>query len=285
MRWYGIIEAVNKIKKITLRDNRYTENSDKDLDLTNITVIVGPNNAGKSQILRDIYRYLEQSAEMKLVKGIELEFPKNESRLTELLKPIMGPYEKQSHGQEGDISLRTISVDSENPTRQSGFNLPTLISEIIKNGFKQIHPHITKFFILRLDGRNRFQLISNQPMGKLDRVDNILQKIAQDAEKRQKIKDILLEEFGLHFYTPISEGAFEIRLSPEYNKTADENLMHLDSLNFFKAIPKIEELGDGVQCFTGLLVALHSVDATMFFIDEPRRFYILHKRDTWHIIL
>ena len=54
-----------KIKKIKLKDEFFTTDSDKEFSIENLILIVGPNNAGKSQILKDIHLYLERKAEMK----------------------------------------------------------------------------------------------------------------------------------------------------------------------------------------------------------------------------
>jgi len=270
-----------KINKIELRDELFTSDSNKKFSVDNLTLIVGPNNAGKSQILKDIHFYLVKKAEMKLVKEVELDFPRDVESVTKLLEPLEHPYEKKSHGQEGDIALKTITVDSENQAQNQGFNLPILVNGIVKNGLSQLLPQITKFFTLRLNGRNRFQLISNQQMGDFETANTTLQKIQQNKEIKKKIKRLIFDEFDQNFYISVSNGEFQIRLSPEYSEIADTNMTHPDSIKFFRNIPRIEDMGDGIQCFTGLIMALHSVDSTMLFIDEPEAF--LHPPQAKHL--
>lgn len=58
-----------KIKTIRLRNGI-------DLNINDITVLVGPNNVGKSQTLRDIKSYLERGSQARavIINDIELEW-------------------------------------------------------------------------------------------------------------------------------------------------------------------------------------------------------------------
>ena len=58
------------------------DNSNPNIELQNVTIIVGPNNSGKSQLLRDVDSWLASGVDrMKLLDSIGLVFPEDEASL------------------------------------------------------------------------------------------------------------------------------------------------------------------------------------------------------------
>lgn len=69
------------IKSLKLNREHF-ENTPQDIEVGNVTLIVGPNNSGKSQFLRDIDNWLvSDENRMKLLDSIALVFPEDECEM------------------------------------------------------------------------------------------------------------------------------------------------------------------------------------------------------------
>ncbi len=61
----------------------FTTNYGQRIEIRKLTVLVGPNNVGKSQTLKDIYRRMSSAENITnvLIENIEFEIPDNFDRL------------------------------------------------------------------------------------------------------------------------------------------------------------------------------------------------------------
>jgi hypothetical protein len=70
-------------------NSEHFENVPTDINIGNVTLIVGPNNSRKSQMLRDIdYWSVSPEYKMKLLESIDLVIPTEEFEIESLLKPF-----------------------------------------------------------------------------------------------------------------------------------------------------------------------------------------------------
>ena len=143
--------------------------------------------------------------------------------------------------------------------------------------FKQRHKHwfasqFLKFFMIRLDGRTRFDLTNDRQTGDLIGLpQNTLVHLFQDDELRKEVRDIVHDAFGVYFVIdPLSGGNLRIRLSS--TAAHDEQSLNKEAREFHKKATYIKEGSDGVQAFVGLLTAVRSGDYRTILIDEPEAF-------------
>lgn len=130
-----------------------------------------------------------------------------------------------------------------------------------------------KFFLLRLDGRTRFDLTIDRPTGDLiGQPQNILAHLFQDDELRKEVRKVVHDAFGVYFVIdPLNGGQLRIRLSPTA-PTHDEQSLAKPAREFHRNATHIKEASDGVQAFVGLLTAVRSGDYRAMLIDEPEAF-------------
>src|SRR5262249_4546098 len=157
----------------------------------------GPNNSGKSLLLREIERDISshQQPDSKILKNLifgvvsKAEAEKAFARLQPRPAPDTGPQY---------VSIRSFHPGGVN---ESGLipenifeNLPESRSaQWLKQAF---HRH----FLIRLDGRTRFDLTNDMPRDDLVApAQNILGQLFRDDGLRKNVRDIVHDAFGLYF--------------------------------------------------------------------------------------
>ena len=104
------------VKSLKLNSENF-ENTQLDIELGNVTLIVGPNSSGKSQILRDIDSWLVSDRHrMKLLDSIDLVFPEDKDQMEMLLKPFEIQRREEA---DGDVKINIRRPD----LRQDGTRL------------------------------------------------------------------------------------------------------------------------------------------------------------------
>jgi hypothetical protein len=153
-------------------------------------------------------------------------------------------------------------------------DLTTYISDPAQNLFSFCHLFLMDR-TLKLDGRQRINLVSEQHAGDLhSRPTTSLGVLFRDDPKRHEVRRIIAEAFGLHFVIdPTNLGLFRIRLSPRPPKSdLEERGIHDEALRFHADALPIDLASDGVKAFTGIITALTASDPRVVLIDEPEAF-------------
>jgi hypothetical protein len=130
-----------------------------------------------------------------------------------------------------------------------------------------------RYFLVRLDGRTRFELTNDRSRGDLlGQPQNILAHLFKDNALRKELSDIVYDAFGVYFVIDaLSESDLRIRLSGTA-PTADEQNLNEAARTFHGNALHIKEASDGVQAFVGILCAVLSVEYRAVLIDEPEAF-------------
>jgi len=271
------------IHSIKFQESRYDQNSNLEIMPGNVTILVGPSNGGKSEVLRDIEKFcFSNKPDLKLISEISFTIPKEDNEIEELLtkfsrEPPQGVF----------IEVNHVYLNAPN-LMEHGRPLETTIDKVeykwrLKQGkISGVQPEITKFFTVRLDGHTRFDLVLPRNIGNLARPENFLVSLLRRDKEREKVRDKTFSEFGLYCYLDTTEGTIQIKFSPKKISSELERSSSEKAINFFKknAI-KISDLGDGIQAFTGLLLAVYSLDQRILLIDEPEAF--LHPPQANHL--
>ncbi|MCC6299843.1 MAG: ATP-binding protein [Anaerolineales bacterium] len=260
------------IKNILLKFGRATGLPKANIETTPVTVFVGPNNSGKSQVLQEIYRFctsgtkstndvvldslvFDEFSEEKAIESI------NHVKLTpnrnEALQPdhiIVG--KRGSRHQVGEQSLIAV-------LRQ-----PNQYSSRFCSWYLAYNTII-------LDGKNRINLVNQQSTGDLQlQPQTSFQALFRDDAKRQEVRRIIKDAFDLYFVIdPTNLGNLRLRLSsrpPQSN--VEERGIHEESVKFHSEALSIEFASDGVKAFTGIITEIIAGDPKVLLIDEPEAF-------------
>ena len=104
--------------------------------------------------------------------------------------------------------------------------------------------------------------------------DSNLMSLFQNDEKRAEVRDIIYKAFGKYFVIdPTNMGKLKIKLSSVLpSNSTIERGWNQDSVDFHKKSTHISQYSDGVQAFTGLILAIMVGNEKYIFIDEPEAF-------------
>ncbi len=248
------IKAGGYISKITFNNGETLEIAPND-----IIILVGPNNAGKSQSLKDIYALSQGKCPTTVISDIET--TKYSGSIIELLNKIS----KGNH-QNRFIQYQVLG---------SHIN----VDEHTENVFlsSQYYGNLRTLFVADLDTSARLSICWPQP------------SITRDAPKQHPIhyaafnpgyRKWLGENFKQAFGTeiiPNTQFGSEIPLcigepvkfTTEYDDEQTRMEAYADILQGYK---QVQNQGDGIKSFTGILLYLMLNYYCTYLIDEPEAF-------------
>lgn len=236
-----------------------------------VTIFVGANNSGKSLVLREIEQDISSHprVETKLLKDLEIVWV-NDKQLDE---DIANLTKKAPRGTSPDHvyvgrfapngNLDTLSIPLE--------GLRTIVRS--RSDRRWVTSQFLRFFMIRLDGRTRFELTTDRQRGDLlGQAQNMLMHLFQDNESRKKVRDVIFDAFGVYLtIEQLSANDLRIRLSPTEPDHHEQNWSE-EAREFHRKALHIKDASDGVQAFVGIVCAVLSGDYRAILIDEPEAF-------------
>jgi energy-coupling factor transporter ATP-binding protein EcfA2 len=257
-------------KKITLK---FTAGTKKiELDAQGITIFVGPNNSGKSLVLREIEGIVSsypRPADMRIVDDYELEWPTEEE-----LEDSSKRWEGASRGlPEGRLFVGRFSSAGET-LEGATVDKAHLLNVLKAREDKQwVASQYSRFGQIRLDGRTRFNLTNDRDAGDLlSQPQNMLSKLFVEDKLREEVRKLVKDAFGLHFVVdPTNGGRLRIRLSHK-PPPAEEQSLNVAARNFHANAIYIKDASDGIQAYVGIICAVVSGSYRSLLIDEPEAF-------------
>lgn len=237
-----------------------------------ITVFVGPNNSGKSLVLRELLYYCQngnQNGQNLILDSIQFQNFEPENAAKKIadvsILPNFGEAILPGHILVGKKGTRTQVLKT---SLQNALENP--------NGSQsQFCSWYLSYNTLFLDGQSRISLVNDQTAGDLQKPSHSsLQAFAREDIKRQSIRRIIFEAFGRYFVIdPTNLGKLRIRLSDrEPTSTIEEIGIHQEAVRFHSNAQNISEASDGVKAFTGILTEVIAGDPNIIIIDEPEAF-------------
>lgn len=244
------------------------------LDGGSVTILVGPNNSGKSLALREIEdRCLGKNPIAKVISDLDIEVPTVSTETLELLKTF------QTEPPEGQIATQGTFWVGFHTFRKGPQKFEVqeqnMINATSAKNMQQLLPNLVSLYTARLDGKTRFALSNDQPTGNLKGTpENHLWALFQNDEAREKVRKLTEDAFNLHFtIDPTNMKNFSIQLSDRKPlDKLEEQALDERSRKFHSEAQHISEFSDGVQAFVGLISAVLSLEHKIMLIDEPEAF-------------
>lgn len=265
------------IDKIELKAGPKGSSEQLSFSTAPINIFVGPNNSGKSKLLREIEHSCNNcsvAANSLILKNLEFHKFQNDE-FKELLTLLKQEPKEDDRINDGDIVIGKISTDRNGFSRYT-FN-EAMATKFAVMGNYDVSPmhHIMEMFTLRLDGTNRLSLLDIQGAGDLkSSPQNHLMLLFQNNELRQKVRDIIFDAFQKYFVVdPTQIGTLAIRLSDRTpNDEEEEKGWTNRSADFHKAAKSISQYSDGVKAYVGILLSVLTTEPKILLIDEPEAF-------------
>lgn len=258
------------IKNIKLKFGSAPGEAPISIDNPMITVFVGPNNSGKSEILREISRFClegDQSVFLLLDRLFFREF--SEAEYDAHYRNVFSP-PRQGDGTPQGYSYIKVNDQrfqiKEGRYRESLIN-PNERSEFIR-AYAQYH---ARHFFLGLNGEGRMHLVHNQSRGDLKNPTGSFARLITRNDIREKLRAKIYDAFGIYVGLDMSEGD---QLSLKFGETPPPNERGIedDMLSWSRRAKGIDRVSDGVKAYTGMLLNLYVGEPKAITIDEPEAF-------------
>lgn len=237
----------------------FNDGTDVDIQQNDIVIFVGPNNTGKSQSLKDIYALASEKQPTTVVTDITIK--KSPTNIKDLLDSI-APKEFQGSSTLYNVLGHAFYYNKDTDD--------LFLSEPYFNVFLNL-------FVANLDTAARLT-ICNPP-------DSITRKspkyhpihyAAFDSKYRKWLSNNFKKAFGIEISPNILNGSTiplcmgpTVILNGEYD---DEQSRQEDFASKLETYKQIQNQGDGIKSFTGILLYLMLDYFCTFLIDEPESF-------------
>lgn len=265
-----------KLSKIKFYAGPHPESTPLEIDVPTVTVLVGPNNSGKSLSLREIENWCCNIDEArKVIADVEVPFPSSEDDAINLVSAHKTvPPENQTQAPD-HIWVGLPTFRGRQPVLHEQLSLASIKNIVSGKNLTWLKHGLTRLYTIRLDGRTRFSLSDPKPTGDLQaHPQNHLWALFKNDIGREKVRKFTEEAFGLHFVIdPTAMTQFRVRMSKRKpSSKMEEQALDEAARNFHKNSELISELSDGVQAFTGLVSAVLSFQHRILLVDEPEAF-------------
>ncbi|MGR5250399.1 ATP-dependent nuclease [Vibrio aestuarianus] len=254
-----------ELSEITTKDGEVIE-------LGKFTLLVGPNNVGKSQTLKDIHRKLLKGhqAETTLIDSIKLDRPETFEELFDGLDVRVDPMNIGHH------TIDSVTSDFEQLNQQSMIRVQL---EHQKQQFERrtdldyTFLEISKFRVFYMDSESRLKIASKSTnyIPEETSPKNLLQALyGSSGEFDEKLKSAFQSTFGMDIRLDYSSG-LELRLavSKEFEQIPEDPRT---AYPIMKQYPSIEHQGDGFRSFVAVVLSLLLSKDKVVLLDEPEAF-------------
>ncbi len=263
------------IRKISLKFGAGEGLESLSLEPSGITLFVGPNNSGKSLILREIEKFCatHNKSSNVILSDIEFSLPKKDQVLKDLQSKQTDP-NKGENVPEGSIVVHRLNTYQGLKQREI-IPLNQVEGWVNSNNIGALARYYISLLTVRLDGATRTTLLNPANRGDLlASPTNILSALWVDSKSRTKIRNLTKEAFGT-FFTIDALNAAQLRARLSKRAPADESEeQSLDqrSRDFHRDSIEITEASDGVKAFTGMVSTILGQNCKVPLIDEPEAF-------------
>lgn len=254
------------IKRVLLKAGPHIDAAATEFEPSPVTVFVGPNNSGKSLLLREL----------------QTECQNGRSEGTKVLRTLVfqecAPATANRRIDEL-VSSTVFSVyhDGRITTPQGTFDRQDLVNcQLNPEGHRRrFASTVLNASTLLLDGTSRLTMLAEKTAGDLHAAPSgTLHKLFRDDELRRRLRDVVAAAFGEHLVIdPTNLGKLRVRFSPAApNPISQERGIDAAAVAFHRAAVPIESYSDGVRAFSGILAEVLAGSPAVTFIDEPEAF-------------
>jgi predicted ATP-dependent endonuclease of OLD family len=252
------------LKSITFHDAK-TFNFQRN----DIVVIVGPNNSGKSETLRNIQQRIEDTKSSTVIIN-DLQF--------------------ETEGSDNDLQNWMETNCREHKT-VNGFAFSrqdaTVHTRIVKNlwnnkkyGLKDL----TKFFSCRLSADARLK--ASDPPVNIDLINDRLTHPIHYLQYDDKMENEVSAKFRIAFKKDLiinhnSGKSVPLHVGNRPKPKENEDRVSRSYLDELQKLPMVHQQGDGMRAYTGILLNTQIMDYCITLLDEPEAF--LHPPQVRHL--
>ncbi len=252
---------------MTLKIKNLINQKDEKIEIDNLTVLVGPNNSGKSRTLLDINDLFLRGPKLKkvLIKNIEF-YETTFDEFTQGLR--LRPSEE-----EGRFKISGLSPDLGGTTSASATpdDIKTNIEVINKNGFQNLcNLRISEQKMILLDAGKRLQIANKTGTSGGDTPNSLMQEMYEKFQVMDNLSSAFKQAFDMEIkldYSGLAEIKF--RVAPKFEEIPEDPRKAKPILEQY---PLLDDQGDGFRSFVGIVLGVILTEGRIVLIDEPEAF-------------
>lgn len=228
----------------------YNDGTEMKVGHSDIVIFTGANNAGKSQMLKDIDMMMESNGSKGLVAtSVEINYV-------------------------GDIKEREDDFKTKDGRYRISGNYFNEF-DTIKDWWSNKQRIFVSFYKNRLSTEMRLQASNNAPsFDALNSDPNLpVQMLYLNDKLEDKLSGLFHEAFNEHLIVNRVGGntiPIHVGLPPE--KAVGEDRVSAGYLDKLRKLPILQNQGDGMRSFAGILLDVFTTQKTVTMIDEPEAF-------------
>ena len=228
----------------------FNDGTELKIDHSDIVIFTGANNAGKSQVLKDIDLMMGTNGSKGLVStSLEILFT-------------------------GDIKEKENDYKTKDGKYRVGGNLFNGFN-VVENCWNNKERLFTALFKNRLSTEMRLQASNNAPS--FDALNSEpsypIQILYLNDGLEKKISDLFHEAFNEHLIlNRVGGGTIPIHVGQPPIKAEGEDRVSVGYLDKLRKLPILQSHGNGMRSFAGILLDVFITMKTVTMIDEPEAF-------------
>jgi len=248
-------QSIVRKPQVFLKSITFNDNVQLMLKQNSIIVFTGPNNSGKSQVLKDVESCLDQSNQKStiVIKSFECDY-------------------------QGTIDETTFLRERFLEDGQGLYQLFEAGSAFAKNTLQQYwHNHtlyngLYKLFVKRLS--TEIRLTSSNALNRHNQPEkHPIYKLNQNEALAEKLSDYFHQAFGVDLIVNRNDmQTIPLHIGQAPDKKAFTIDRQDDYYNQVAKLPKLQDQGDGMRSFASILLDTFTSDYTITLIDEPEAF-------------
>ena len=253
---------------VKLRISTVTLNSGEEVEFpdSGVTVVVGPNNSGKSSLLREIFQIVQNGLQNT-----------NKSRVILTGARFTKSGDQGAHGQFLEQHTRAFSSpDGNTYLRSLEVNVTQVQAASWWTGFPGGGLHSSAFLYCRLaDTLSRLTITSPpSPVNLLtDALSHPIHVLQDDDAVEMRFSEYLKAAFGQDLILNRGAGStLPLHMGQRPLPSPGEDRVSKNYLKALSGVPLVHEQGDGIKSFVGCLLSAIAMNRFITLVDEPEAF-------------
>lgn len=267
-RWSEGKYGVGVASPIRIHSLRFNSGQVIDVSETDVVVLVGANNTGKSRTLSEVLAILSRQP-----RGVATDlYALSDVAMTRLadLDGLMGWFEvNRDVYQVSGQAYRSVRTFNEGEVSE-----PVVRSHFLDDRLGNIAPYLVRSLMCS----ERLGYLGSPP--RLDYGQNAnhpIQAVAGNAVAAERLAQAISAAFGLNLLYDNWGNSLKLRVHASLSQdalsyTSADGSLPPEKRDEFSRIPLLDSQSDGVRAFAGIMLMLLTSDYPVYLLDEPEAF-------------
>lgn len=236
-----------------------------------VTVLIGPNNGGKSKALSELQETISPTGYTEPVVIGSASYVVSNGEIESKISSLTVP---KRPGEDPNPDV--VSFEGKGGRHQ--VNLPYLRSSLRPGADhdrrQYAAQHVLRHFYINLSGSDRLDLSKSAPSQQLgEPANSTIAALFQDDPLRERLSVIVQKAFNQYLVIdPTGMANLVFRLSNEMPETGIEKSLSQRAVDYFSAATSLQLTSDGTKAFIGILAEVLAGNPDIIFVDEPEAF-------------